>query len=157
VPQHSYDYVGAALGDVGPFQWADTTGWDGELCPQREWAVHERIPLRQVTLFSGEGAIGKSIAELMLCVGHVTGKDWMGSLPEPGGAHYIGCEDDEKELRIRLTAITAHYGATFDQLKAKGFRFKSLSGEDAILAAPDRSGLSSPRRCTTKSMNKPAT
>jgi RecA-family ATPase len=126
------------------FQWADTSGWDSEPCPQREWAVHERIPLRQVTLFSGEGAIGKSIAELMLGVAHVTGKDWLGSLPEPGGAFYLGAEDDEAELRIRLTAITTHYGTTFDELKGNGFRFKSLSGEDAILAAPDRSGLIKP-------------
>jgi RecA-family ATPase len=126
------------------FQWADTTGWDSEPCPQREWAVHERVPLRQVTLFSGEGAIGKSIAELMLGVAHITSKEWLGSLPEPGGAFYLGAEDDETELRIRLTAITAHYGTTFDELKANGFRFKSLSGEDAILAAPDRSGLIKP-------------
>ena len=44
-------------------RWVDTTHWDAEPCPKREWAVLERIPLRQVSLFSGEGAIGKSIAE----------------------------------------------------------------------------------------------
>ena len=126
------------------FQWADTSQWDTEPCPPREWAVPDRIPLRQVTLFSGEGAIGKSILELMLCAAHVTGKDWLGSLPEPGGAFYIGCEDDEAELRIRLSAIVQHYGTTFDELKANGFRFKSLAGEDAILGAPDRSGTIKP-------------
>jgi AAA domain len=119
--------------------------------------VLERVPLRQVILFSGEGAIGKSIVELMLSVAHVTAKDWLGSLPEPGGALYFGCEDDEKELRIRLTAIAAHYGTTFDELQAKGFRFKSLSGEDAILGAPDRSGLSSQRRCSINCTNRPET
>ena len=71
-------------------QWADTSGWDNEPCPDRDWAVNERVPLRQVTLFSGEGAIGKSITELMLGVAHVTAKDWLGSLPEPGGAFYLG-------------------------------------------------------------------
>ena len=126
------------------FQWADTSQWDTEPCLPREWAVPDRIPLRQVTLFSGEGAIGKSILELMLCVAHVTGKDWLGSLPEPGGAFYIGCEDDEAELRIRLGAITQHYGTTFDELRAGGFYFKSLAGEDAILGAPDRSGTIKP-------------
>ena len=95
-------------------QWADTSTWDATPCPPREWAVRDRIPLRQVTLFSGEGAIGKSIVELMLCVAHVLGKDWLGSLPEPGDAFYFGCEDDEPELRIRLSAIAAHYGTTFD-------------------------------------------
>ena len=100
--------------------------------------------MRQVTLFSGEGAIGKSIVELMCSVAHVTGKDWLGSLPEPGGAFYIGCEDDEKELRIRLTPIIRHYGTTFEQLKADGFRFVSLAGTDAVLGAPDRNGIIKP-------------
>jgi RecA-family ATPase len=124
--------------------WIDTSRWDGEPCPEREWAVKDRIPLRQVTLFSGEGAIGKSIVELMCSVAHVTGKDWLGSLPEPGGAFYIGCEDDEKELRIRLTPIIRHYGTTFEQLKADGFRFVSLAGADAVLGAPDRNGIIKP-------------
>jgi RecA-family ATPase len=97
-----------------------------------------------VSLFSGEGAIGKSIVELMLCVAHVLGKDWLGSLPEPGGAFYFGCEDDEPELRIRLREIAAHYGTTFEELRAHGLRFKSLAGDDAILGAPDRNGIIKP-------------
>ena len=125
-------------------QWVDTSTWDAEPCLRREWAVMDRIPLRQVTLFSGEGAIGKSIVELMLGVAHVVAKDWLGSLPEPGGTFYLGCEDDEAELRVRLTAIGEHYGTTFNELKANGFRFKSLASEDAVLCAPDRSGVIKP-------------
>jgi RecA-family ATPase len=136
--------------DPGPeiretaLNWTDTSGWDSEPCPEREWAVEDRIPLRQVTLFSGEGAIGKSMVELMLAVAHVTGKDWLGTLPEPGGAVYIGCEDDERELRIRLMSITRHYGATFGELERDGFRFVSLAGDDAVLGAPDRDGIIKP-------------
>jgi hypothetical protein len=37
--------------------------------PQREWAVLDRIPLRQVTLHSGHGAAGKSLIELQRGVG----------------------------------------------------------------------------------------
>jgi RecA-family ATPase len=126
------------------FKWADTSTWDKDECPPRHWAVIDRVPLRQVTLFSGEGAIGKSILELMLAVAHVTGKDWLGSLPDPGGAFYFGCEDDEHELRIRLSAIIRHCGTSFSELYANGFRFKSLAGEDAVLGAPDRSGTIQP-------------
>jgi hypothetical protein len=54
--------------------WIDTSRWDSEPCPEREWAVKDRIPLRQVTLFSGEGAIGKSIVELMCSVGACHGQ-----------------------------------------------------------------------------------
>src|SRR5215813_14244436 len=80
-----------------PISWIYSSRCDGQPTPARDWAVRDRIPFRQVTLFSGEGAIGKSIVELMCSVAHVTGKDWLGSLPEPGGAFYVGCEDDEKE------------------------------------------------------------
>ena len=75
-------------GDAEPavrLQWIDTGQWDNEPCPQRDWAIFERVPMRQVTLFSGEGAIGKSIVELMCSVAHVVGGDWLGSLPELGG------------------------------------------------------------------------
>jgi RecA-family ATPase len=81
---------------------------------------------------------------MMLAVAHVTGKHWLGTMPEPGGAFYIGAEDDEKEMRIRLTAIAKHYGTTFDQLHAGGFRFISLAGQDAVLGAPDRSNIIRP-------------
>jgi hypothetical protein len=37
----------------------------------REWAVHNRIPLLQPTLFSGEGAAGKTLVELQLAAAHV--------------------------------------------------------------------------------------
>ena len=126
------------------FQWIDTSQWDATPCPPREWAVQDRIPLRQVTLFSGEGAIGKSIVELTLAVAHALGKDWLGLLPEPGDAFYLGCEDDEPELRIRLSAIAAHYGTTFAGLRAGGLHFKSLAGDDAVLGAPDRNGIIRP-------------
>jgi RecA-family ATPase len=149
IERHDPVKLNGRVGDVAAeakprLQWIDTSRWDKEPCPRREWAVLDRIPLRQVTLFSGEGAIGKSIAELMLGVAHTTGKDWFGSCPEPGGALYLGCEDDEKELRIRLTPIAQHYGITFDQLRADGFCFTSLAGEDAILGAPDRNGIIKP-------------
>src|SRR5262249_50662206 len=73
--------------------------------PDRQWAVLNRIPMRQPTLLSGEGAVGKSIVELQLCVAHVLGKDWLGSMPELGPAIYVGCEDEVDEIRRRLTSI----------------------------------------------------
>jgi len=47
-------------GDTEPavrLQWIDTGHWDNEPCPQREWAIFERVPLRQSTLFSGEAQL----------------------------------------------------------------------------------------------------
>src|SRR5262245_34923343 len=78
---------GAAL----PF--LDLAAWEGQPVPEREWAVQDRIPLRQPTLFSGDGAAGKSTILLQQAAAHVLARDWLGMLPEPGPAIYFGAED----------------------------------------------------------------
>ena len=123
-----------------PFQWLDMSNWDNEPVPERQWAIKDRVPLNQAGLFSGEGGTGKSIIELMKDVAHVTGKDWLGSMPEPGPAFYIGAEDDKNEIHIRLAAIAAHYGVTFRELIDGGFHVRCLLGEDATLCAASKSG-----------------
>jgi len=124
-----------------PLQWLDMSQWDNEPIPERKWAIKDRVPLNQAGLFSGEGGTGKSILELMKDVAHVAGKDWLGSLPEPGAAIYLGAEDDKDELHIRLAAIAKHHGATFKELVEGGLHVLCLLGEDATLcAASGKSG-----------------
>jgi RecA-family ATPase len=108
--------------------------------PERKWAIRDRVPLKQAGLFSGEGGTGKSILELMKNVAHVTGKDWLGSLPEQGPAFYLGAEDDQEEIHIRLAAIAKHYESTFADLTAGGLRVLPLLGQDATLCSVGRSG-----------------
>jgi hypothetical protein len=91
-----------------PLQWLDMSSWDSAPVPQRKWAIKDRVPLHQAGLFSGEGGTGKSIIELMKNVAHVTGKDWLGSMPEPGPAFYLGAEDDKDEIHIQCEG----YGRT---------------------------------------------
>src|SRR5206468_1716844 len=93
----------------------DMSTWDSP-APPRQWAVKDRIPLRQPTLFSGEGAIGKTLIALQLSVAHVTARDWLGTSPEPGPAIYLGAEDEADELHRRLADIAAHYGVRFADL-----------------------------------------
>ena len=73
-------------------------------------------------------------------VAHVTGKDWLGSLPELGPAIYIGAEDDENEIHIRLLDIAKHYGVTFKELIERGLHVLCLLGKDATLCATGKSG-----------------
>jgi RecA-family ATPase len=115
--------------------WLDMSAWDGAPLPEREWAIKDRVPLKQAGLFSGEGGTGKSIIELQKNVAHVIAKDWLGSLPEPGPAFYIGAEDDKNEIHIRLAAIAKHYGATFKDLADGGLHVLPLLGQDATLCA----------------------
>jgi RecA-family ATPase len=116
-------------------QWLDMSSWDHERVPDRKWAIRDRVPLNQAGLFSGEGGTGKSILELMKNVAHVAGKDWLGSMPEPGPAIYLGAEDDQDEIHIRIAAIAKHYGVTFKDLIDGGLNVLCLLGQDATLCA----------------------
>jgi RecA-family ATPase len=118
-----------------PLSWVDMSRWDVEPMPERKWAIPDRVPLNQAGLFSGEGGTGKSIIELTKDVAHVMGKDWLGSLPEPGPAFYLGAEDDEDEIHIRLAQIARHYGVTFKDLIDGGLHVLCLLGKDATLCA----------------------
>jgi RecA-family ATPase len=123
-----------------PLQWLDMAAWDHQPIPERKWAIRDRVPLKQAGLFSGEGGTGKSIIELTKNVAHVTGKDWLGSMPEQGPAIYIVAEDDADELHIRLAVIAKHYGVTFRDLIEGGLHVLPMLGKDATLCAPSRSG-----------------
>ena len=126
---------------AGAGMWLDMSTWDHESVPARQWAIHNRVPLRQANLFSGEGGTGKSILELTKNVAHVTGKDWLGSMPELGPAFYIGAEDEEDEIHRRLAAVAKHCGVTFKELIDGGLYVKCMLGQDATLcAATGKSG-----------------
>jgi RecA-family ATPase len=118
-----------------PLTWLDMSSWDHVPAPERQWAIRDRVPLKQAGLFSGEGGTGKSIIEMMKDVAHVAGKDWFGSMPETGPAFYLGAEDDEPEMHIRFAAIAKHYGVTFKELIAGGLHVLPLLGKDATLCA----------------------
>jgi len=123
-----------------PLLWLDMSAWDRQPIPERKWAIRDRVPLEQAGLFSGEGGTGKSIIELTKNVAHVAGKDWLGSMPEPGPAIYIGAEDSADEIHIRLAAIAKHYDVTFKDLIERGLHILPLLGKDATLCAVSRGG-----------------
>ena len=118
-------------------KWLDMSSWDRSPIPERKWAIRDRVPLKQAGLFSGEGGTGKSIIELMKNVAHVTGKDWLGSMPEEGSAFYLGAEDDADEIHIRLAGIAKHYDTSFKGLIDGGLHVLPLLGQDATLCAPN--------------------
>jgi RecA-family ATPase len=127
-----------------PISFIDMSHWDAEPVPPRLWSVRDRIPLRQPTLFSGEGAIGKTLLALQLAAAHALGRDWIGMLPEPGPAIYFGAEDDADELRRRIADIAAHYHVSVADLIAGGLHLASFAGKDALLGATNRAGIIEP-------------
>jgi RecA-family ATPase len=139
-----------------PLPFINVVGWQGEPVPVREWAVLNRIPMSNVTLFSGEGGVGKSVIALQLAVAHVLGQGWFGSMPEYGPVLAVCCEDDAAELHRRISLILALYKAPSTDLKApstdlkasftdlKDLHLISFAGQDALMATPDRFGIMRP-------------
>src|SRR5262245_1471919 len=112
----------------------DIAPWRDAPVPEPDYAVHNRIPRRQVTLFSGEGAAGKSTVMLHECAAHTLGRDWLGTMPAPGPALFIDAEDDEDTLHRRLDAIRRHYRVEYDDFVGGGLNLVSLAGKDAVMA-----------------------
>ena len=59
--------------------------------------MHDLIPQKTVTLFSGDGGTGKSLLSLQLAVGVVTGRGWIGKAVSGGSVIYMSAEDDDDE------------------------------------------------------------
>ena len=142
----AYDFGGDSIDDQAadvPLAFCSIDAWSRQEPPPREWAVPDRFPLRNVALISGEGAVGKSILIMQLGVAHALGRDWLGTLPEPGPFLYLNAEDEEAELHRRLADIAAHFGTAFAELKSD-VHILSLAGQDAVLGYADRNGLIQP-------------
>ena len=122
-----------------PLPFINIAAWHAQPVPEREWTVKDRIPANNVTLLSGEGSVGKSILSLQLATAVILGRDWLGTMPEPGAVLGVCCEDDDKELWRRLDQIAQHYGAAFTEFK--DMHLMALAGGETLMATPDRYGL----------------
>ena len=112
------------------------TDWDDEDIPILEWAIPNVAPLRSVGLHTGEGGGGKSIIELMKDVCHVMGLEWFGMHPVQRPVLYLGTEDSDTVLKIRLMLIARHYGVKFKDLIANGLHIWPLAEcTDPLLVA----------------------
>jgi RecA-family ATPase len=141
-PQHSKDKDNAP--PPPPLPFLNVTEWQTVTPPPRAWVVLDRVPLNNVTLLSGESAVGKTILGLQLCVATVLARDWLKRLPELGPVIAICCEDDDGELHRRLDHIVRHYEASYADLAE--LKLISLAGKDALLATPRRDGLLEPTK-----------
>jgi hypothetical protein len=130
--------------ELPPLPFINMANWDNEPVPEQEWAVLDRIPLGQTTLFTGEGGYGKSTVQLHLCAAHALGRGWLNALPELGLAIFFEAEDGEKTVHRRLAAIATHYETTFGEMIRGGLHVISLFGRDAVLATPTRNGKIEP-------------
>jgi len=125
-------------------QFIHYANWDGVPVPEQDWIVRDRLPRRQTALFSGEGAIGKSMTMLYLCSACALGKDWLGTMPEMGPSLFIDAEDEEIVIHRRLSSIVKHYQTSYADLFSNGLYLLSLAGQETVLATTTRGGKIQP-------------
>jgi RecA-family ATPase len=139
-PARLHDICREVRADGTRLIYVNTSKWDFEPAPEQEWAVYNRIPLRQCVLFSGEGATGKSTSQLHLTAAGVLTREWLGVVPAQGPGLFIDAEDDDKVLQRRLKAIAEHYNTDITTMIKRGLRLVSWVGCDATLAVASRKG-----------------
>lgn len=121
----------------------DVAGWDDLPVPPMDWQTPSRIPRGCVTLFSGNGGVGKTTMTLDLAVATITGQDWLGVRPTTGPVILIFCEDSRDEFHRRLSKVLARRGLRFIDIRADLYPI-SLVGRDTFLATFSRDGLIRP-------------
>jgi len=79
----------------------------GLVYPEYEWVVENWIPKGSTTftLFTGEGATGKSLLALQLAISVATGTPWLDFETTKMPVLFLTCEDDKTELDRRVYRI----------------------------------------------------
>jgi RecA-family ATPase len=145
--EHARDKVAENTGTSEPLEFIDIADWDANPAPPRPWAVKDYVPLRQPTLLSGDGGMGKTILLLQWCVAAVLTQEWIGLTPTPGPVIYIGTEDEADELHRMLDRIIKFYGEpSYAAIKDRLFITSYASKENAILARFDHHGILRPTK-----------
>ncbi|WP_197057521.1 AAA family ATPase [Aureimonas altamirensis] len=116
--------------------------WHGKPIPSREWFIPNMVPMRQVTILSGDGGVGKSLLALQIAAAGAMSINTLGMEPQAGNTLYIGAEDEAEEFQRRLSDIAKSHGSDFAALPA--MRLVSLADRDALLSIADRSGNMQP-------------
>jgi RecA-family ATPase len=107
----------------------------GLTLPRRQFLVEDLVPLRNVTMLSGHGGVGKSLLALQLAIAVPSGTDWIGFPVRKAPVLYLSAEEDEAETHIRLAEICDAESIALSSLT--DLHIKVLAGQDAVLAAED--------------------
>jgi RecA-family ATPase len=106
--------------------------------PDRVWCVSEWLPLRQVTLLSGDGGTGKSLLAMQLQVATAVGGRWLGLPTMQCRSFGLYAEDDQDELHRRLARLAD--GAGVDLLDIGGMSWRSAVEDSVELVEIDDAG-----------------
>jgi RecA-family ATPase len=121
-----------------PLDVVDPITLQGQRIPERRWLVPDWFPLRNVSLLSGDGGLGKTQLAQQLATACATGRPWLGLNVMRCKAMIVACEDEVDELHRRQEAINRHLGVEFADLE--DVQWAPRVGLSNSLASFDSSG-----------------
>lgn len=101
---------GAPAAEPAFLELDDAANWHDVEVPPRKWIVQDWLPSGEMGLWTGAGAVGKSLATQQLAVCVAAGKPFMGIEVTKAPSIYITCEDSTEEMQRRFKAITGQLG-----------------------------------------------
>ncbi len=134
---HHEEFNGATTAE---FNAADSIVFDATAfataAPRRRWFSEPWMPADQVTLFAGDGGMGKSTVALQLAIAAVSQTPWFGMPVRPCNVLYASAEDDRNELHWRFQEIAKHTSLSHEQRQQ--LKFFDLTQADPVLIAFDK-------------------
>ncbi len=131
---HHEEFNGATTAE---FNAADSIVFDATAfatpAPSRRWFCQPWMPADQVTLFAGDGGMGKSTVALQLAIAAVSQTPWFGMPVRPCNVLYASAEDDRNELHWRFQEIAKHFSLTTEQ--RQHLKFFDLTQAESMLAS----------------------
>ena len=130
--------------EIQPFETFDASQWQGVPIEPRRWIAHNRIPVGEPGIMSGDGGTGKTKLALQLATALPSGlRDWVGGVVEAEGPVIVfSAEEKLKEMHRRTLDIIEHRGLSFRDLKG-GLHF-ICDTENPVLGAVDRHQIVQP-------------
>jgi RecA-family ATPase len=133
-----------APAEILPFDTFDASQWEGVPIETRRWIAHNRIPVGEPGIMSGDGGTGKTKLALQLAAAIAAClRDWIGGVVDAEGQVVVfSAEEKLKEMHRRTSDVIEHRGLSFGDLRG-GLHF-ICDHDDAVLGAVDRNGIVQP-------------
>lgn len=117
-----------AFGAAGRLQPMDLTALSKFEPAPKAFTVPKIAPAGEVTLFTGPGAVGKSLLAQQICSAIAAGRSTIGLALDRAPAIYLTCEDDPDQLHWRQAHICKALGVKMTDLD-RMLHLVSLRGE----------------------------
>jgi RecA-family ATPase len=132
--------------EILPFETFDASRWEGVAIEPRRWIAHNRIPVGEPGIMSGDGGTGKTKLALQLavavaaCLG-----DWVGGVVDAEGPVIVfSAEEKLKEMHRRTLDVIESRGLSFGDLRS-ALHF-ICDQDETVLGAIDRNVIVQPTK-----------